>query len=256
MIEMRKYIILIVISSLAVATLLAQGDSDQELIDEIISKQDELYRSNTSYATMEMEIITPHWERTLIMEAWSEGMDKSFVVIQSPEKEKGTATLRIDEEMWNYLPKTDKVMKIPPSMMMSSWMGSDFTNDDLVRESSLKEDYVASIFHPENRVDSLIYIRLTPKEDTPIVWAKIEFAVTEDNYLPVWEKFYNERDELIRIMEFSDVKTVGGKTIPTVMELTPQNEEGHKTIVRYKDIEFNIPLDDDVFSLRNLKKTR
>lgn len=252
---MRKYIILIVICMIAMGVLFAQSDSDQKLIDKIIEKQDELYRSETSHANMVMEITTPHWERTLELEAWTEGMEKSFILIKSPEKEKGTATLRVGDEMWNYLPRTDKVMKIPPSMMMSSWMGSDFTNDDLVRESSLEEDYNATIFEPENPVDSLIYVRLTPKEDTPIVWAKIEFAVTKDSYLPVWEKFYNERDELIRVMKFKDVQTIGGKTIPTVMELIPQDEEG-KTVVRYKDVEFNIPLDDDIFTLRNLKKTR
>ncbi len=251
---MNKLFVFAIIALLASGGLIAE--TDQELIDKIMTKQDELYRSSTSHAVMEMQITTPHWERTLEMEAWSEGMDKSFIVINSPAKEKGTATLRVDEEMWNYLPKTDKVMKIPPSMMMSSWMGSDFTNDDLVRETSLEEDYDAEIFHPENADSQLIYLRLTPKEDTPTVWAKIEVAVRADDYLPVWQKFFNERDELVRIMEFKDIKEVGGKTIPTVMELTPQNEEGHKTIVRYKDVEFDIPLDDEIFSLRNLQKTR
>jgi len=251
---MKKLFVFAIISLLAASGLIAE--TDQELIDKIMAKQDELYRSSTSHAVMEMQITTPHWDRTLEMEAWSEGMDKSFIVINSPAKEKGTATLRVEEEMWNYLPKTDKVMKIPPSMMMSSWMGSDFTNDDLVRETSLEEDYTAEIFHPENADSQLIHLRLTPKEDTPTVWAKIEVAVREKDYLPVWQNFYNERDELVRVMEFKDIKEIGGKTIPTVMELTPQNKEGHKTIVRYKEAEFDISLDDEIFSLRNLQKTR
>ncbi|HDR90975.1 MAG TPA: outer membrane lipoprotein-sorting protein, partial [candidate division Zixibacteria bacterium] len=132
----------------------------------------------------------------------------------------------------------------------------DFTNDDLVRETSLKEDYDAEIFRPEDADGQQIFLRLTPKEDTPTVWAKIEVVVRESDYLPVWQKFYNERDELVRIMEFQEIKEMGGKTIPTVMELTPQNKEGHKTIVRYKEVDFDIPLDDGIFSLRNLQKTR
>jgi len=232
------------------------AETDVELLDSIIAKMDELYRSNTSHGTMEMEIITPHWERTLTMETWSQGMDKTFVVILTPDKEKGTATLRVDDEMWNYLPKTDKVMKIPPSMMMGSWMGSDFTNDDLVRESSLSEDYDYAIYTPENASDSLIYIRLIPKEDTPIVWGKIEFAVRKVDYLPVWENFYNERGELMRTMEFMDIITSGGKTFPSTMVLVPTNKEGNRTIVKYGEIEFNVPVDKDVFTLRNLQKTR
>ncbi len=252
--DMQKTLLWITIACLIAG--LAFAETDSEILDKIIAKQDELYRSSTSHAFMEMSITTPNWERTLEMEAWSEGMDKSFIVINAPAKEKGTATLRVDEEMWNYLPKTDKVMKIPPSMMMSSWMGSDFTNDDLVRETSLKEDYDAETFLPEQIDDELIYIRLTPKEDTPTVWGKIEFAVRKSDYLPVWQRFYNERNELVRIIEFKEIKNVGGKTIPTVMELIPQNKVGHKTIVRYIDVQFDIPLDPNIFSLRNLQKTR
>ena len=172
------------------------------------------------------------------------------------EKEKGTATLRIGNEMWNYLPKTDKVMKIPPSMMMGSWMGSDFTNDDIVKESSMREDYTYEFFSPDEPKEDLIYIELIPKEDTPVVWGKIETAVRSKDYLPVWQKFYDEKGNLMRIMEFKEIKEMGGRTIPTVMELTPQDEEGHKTIVRYLEAKFNIELDDDTFTLRNLQKKR
>ena len=114
---------------------------DSSAVQAIIKKVDQLYRSKTSSSSMEMEIVTPHWQRTLAMNAWTEGMDKTFFRITSPKKEQGVATLRVENEMWNYLPKTNKVMKVPPSMMMSSWMGSDFTNDDLVKEFSLFEDY-------------------------------------------------------------------------------------------------------------------
>ena len=110
----------------------------------------QLYRSESSHADMEMHIVTPHWERTLAMTVWTQGMNKTFIRITAPKKEKGVATLRIKNEMWNYLPKTNKVMKIPPSMMMGSWMGSDFTNDDLVKESSMLDDYTSQLIRPED----------------------------------------------------------------------------------------------------------
>jgi outer membrane lipoprotein-sorting protein len=227
-------------------------------IDEIVSKIDELYRSRTSYSKMEMQIITPHWERTLKMEGWSEDMDKTFILINSPKKEKGVATLRIENEMWNYLPKTDKVMKIPPSMMMGSWMGSDFTNDDLVKESTWLDDYNTEFFEVEEPKEGELYIQMLPKEDSPVVWGRIVCALREEDYLPIWEEYYDEKGNLMRLMEFKDIKDLGGKIIPTVMELTPMTEKkkGNQTIVRYVEADFDVKLDKDVFTMRNLRKKR
>ena len=133
-------------------------------IETVIKHIDQLYRSETSHAEMEMHIVTPHWERTLAMTIWTQGMSKTFIRITAPKKEQGVATLRIGNEMWNYLPKTNKVMKIPPSMMMGSWMGSDFTNDDLVRESSMLNDYTYQFVTPEDASRRLISMsNLSPK---------------------------------------------------------------------------------------------
>ena len=218
-----------------------------------IHEIDRLYRANSSYAEIEMEIVTPHWQRTLSMDAWSEGMKKTFIRITAPAKENGVTTLRIGNEMWNYLPKTNKVIKIPPSMMMSSWMGSDFTNDDLVKEFSLYEDYKYNEVTPDSAVDSLIYINCVPRPDLPVVWGNVVIAATRDRNLPVWEKYYDEKGELMRVMCFSDVKTFGDRTIPATMEMVPQNKEGHKTVIRYLKIEYDIPINEETFSLRNLR---
>ena len=139
MLQIRRISIIMIAIMTGAAALAA--DTTGVDVNELIREIDRLYRAETSYTELEMEIVTPHWQRTLAMYGWSEGMDNTFLRITAPRKEKGVATLRIDNEMWNFLPKTNKVMKIPPSMMMGSWMGSDFTNDDLVKESSLFEDY-------------------------------------------------------------------------------------------------------------------
>ena len=176
--KIRAIIIISVLFSIITNIYAENNHSD---ILKIVEKMEKLYRSNSSYAEMEMQIITPHWERTLSLKAWSQGTDKMFILIVSPQKEEGTATLRIGNEMWNYLPKTNKVMKIPPSMMSSSWMGSDFTNDDLVKEISLTKDYEFSDVTPSEMKDSLIYIEFIPKQDVPIVWAKIITIVRKDD---------------------------------------------------------------------------
>ena len=249
---------LVVLSSLFTAQLPVCAGSHATDIDveAIVKRMDELYRSETSQTNMEMQIVTPHWKRTLALEVWTQGMDKTFILINSPKKEKGVATLRIGNEMWNYLPKTNKVMKVPPSMMMGSWMGSDFTNDDLVRESSMLDDYTYEHITPADAQPDHLYIQLLPKEDSPIVWGKLIIAIRVNDRIPVWQHFYDETGRLTRVMNFKEIKSFDGKTIPSVMEMIPQNKEGHKTVVRFVDAEFDKGIDEKVFTRRNLQKRR
>ncbi|MGE5342110.1 MAG: outer membrane lipoprotein-sorting protein [Candidatus Omnitrophota bacterium] len=228
-----------------------QGD---EKAKEILKKMDELYRSNTSVARFEMQIITPNWQRTLQVDAWTQGLEKSFFRILSPMKERGTATLKVGNEIWNFLPKTDKVMKIPPSMMMGSWMGSDFTNDDLVKEYTFMDDYTFRMVTVPNPESGVVYVKAVPKENLPIVWGWIITAVREKDYLPVWQKYYDEKGRPMREMIYSEIKTFGKRTIPSVMELIPTNKPGQKTVVRYLDVRFDTKLDNEIFSLRHLQE--
>jgi outer membrane lipoprotein-sorting protein len=220
---------------------------------ELLKRVDELYRSESSMARFEMEIITPHWKRTLKIDAWSQGMDKTFLRILEPKKERGMTTLRIENEMWNFLPKTNKVMKIPPSMMMGSWMGSDFTNDDLVKEYTFLKDYHFEETVIEGAREGEIYIRCTPKPDRPIVWGHIIVAVREKDDIPLWQKFYDEKGVLMREMIYRDIRTFDKRTIPSVMELISTTRKGNRTIVRYLEASFDINIPAGTFSLRNLR---
>lgn len=231
-----------------------QKKTEGNRAEKIVRKIDELFRAKTSKALVEMEIITPHWQRTLKMDVWSEGMDKTFIRILEPKKERGIATLRIENEMWNYLPKTNKVMKIPPSMMMSSWMGSDFTNDDLVKEFTFLESYHFEMITIAAPVEGVLYIKCTPKEGLPIVWGHITIAVQEEDYMPLWQKYYDERGNLVREMIFKETKTFGERIIPSVLELIPKTKESQKTVLRYLEAQFDNTLDRETFTLRNLRK--
>ncbi|MEC4685128.1 MAG: outer membrane lipoprotein-sorting protein [Nitrospirota bacterium] len=225
-------------------------------VQEIIDRVDRLYRSDTSYGEIEMTIITPDWRRRLRMKIWTEGMDKTFLYITSPKKDAGIATLRIGSEMWNYFPKINKVMKVPPSMMMGSWMGSDFTNDDLVKESSLLRDYSARLINPEGADKDHYHIELIPKRDTPSVWGRIIVTVRKDDYIPVRLVYFDEKGRKMRVMEYKDIRLFGDRKLPAVLEMTPLNKEGHKTIIRYIDVRFNIKPDRETFTLRNLQRKR
>ncbi|MFQ6038965.1 MAG: outer membrane lipoprotein-sorting protein [Candidatus Aminicenantales bacterium] len=227
------------------------GETEAE---RIVRKIDELYRASTSEALVEMQIITPHWERTLKMRAWTKDMDRTFIRILEPKKERGIATLRIGNEMWNFLPKTNKVLKIPPSMMMSSWMGSDFTNDDLVKEFTFLESYHFEMADVPNSEPGVLYVKCVPKEGLPIVWGHILVAVREEGYLPLWQKYYDEKGRLVREMVFKEVRTFGERKLPSIVELIPTTKQGHKTVLRYIEARFDIPLNPEIFTLRNLRQ--
>jgi hypothetical protein len=155
--------------------------------------------------------------------------------------------------MWNYLPKTNKVMKVPPSMMMSSWMGSDFTNDDLVKEFSLFDDYSYEPANVGNAQADMYYINCIPHENLPVVWGNIVVACTKGDLFPVWMKYYDEKGQLMRVWQYSNIREFGGRKIPATMEIVPQHKKGHKTILRYLEATFDTPLKKDIFSLRNLR---
>lgn len=241
-------------ATLFLSPSLTQANAQEDQAKKIVEKVDELYRATTSEALVEMEISTPHWQRTLKMRIWTEGTEKTFIRILEPKKEKGIATLRIGTEMWNYLPKINKVMKIPPSMMMSSWMGSDFTNDDLVKEFTFVESYHFEMTSVENPEDGVLYVKCIPKENLPIVWGHIVIAVRESTYIPLWQKNYDEKGKLMREITFKDISTFGDRKIPSVMELVPVTKEGHKTVLRYLEAQFDVPIGHDIFTLRNLRK--
>lgn len=237
--------------ALALYTLLLAG-SDAPPVEDVVDRFDRLYRSESSSARMEMEIVTEHWQRTLSMDVWTRGLEKTLIRITEPARERGTATLRVGDDMWNYLPGTNSVMRIPPSMMMGSWMGSHFTNDDLVRETSYRRDYDFAYTGWEDSEEGLLYVEMTPHEDAPVVWGRLVMAVRSSDLLPVWIRYFDEDGIEQRIMRFSDYRELGGRTVPAEMVIEPFDEEG-STSVRYLEARFDLELEDDLFTLRSLR---
>ena len=225
-------------------------------INVIVEKIDKLFRSDSSHGEMTMSIHTPQWERTLELEAWTKKMDNTFFVIKAPKKDRGITTLRKDTEMWNYFPKIDKVIKVPPSMMMGAWMGSDFTNDDLVREASLLQDYEASFIEDMKTEKGYVWISLKPKKQLVSLWGEIRLYVDETTYIPIREEFYDEHGDMIRILHFENIMMIGGRLMPTTLRMEPLTKKNHTTIIKYLWMEFDKSISEDIFSLRNLRKKR
>jgi hypothetical protein len=225
-------------------------------VEKVVDSVDRLFRADSSYAVMEMQIVTPNWQRTLRMRAWSEGTTKTFIRILEPQKERGMATLRIGSEMWNYLPNVQKEIRIPPSMMMSAWMGSDFTNDDLVKEFTFKNDYNFSYASVKDPKPGTLYIQCVPKPGRPIVWGSVLLEVNASSLIPDAERYFDQKGNLVRVMSFKDVKSFGDRRIPSVLELIPQNKKGNMTVIRYLEASFNIDVPPGTFTRRNLADFR
>jgi outer membrane lipoprotein-sorting protein len=214
-------------------------------------------RGNSSYGEAVMRVVRPDWTREIGMKMWSLGTDKSLVLITSPSRDKGMATLMREKEIWNWQPSIERVIKLPPSMMMQSWMGSDFTNDDLVKQSSIVNDYTHKILK-DTTIDGFecYMIELIPKENAPVVWGKIISCISKKDYFQLLVKFYDEDAYLVNTMYSSKIKMMGGRLIPSYMEMTPAENPKQKTIFEYSKLEFDLELDDSFFSLQNIKRVR
>ncbi|MCH8276441.1 MAG: outer membrane lipoprotein-sorting protein [Bacteroidetes bacterium] len=224
---------------------------------EIIDRVDRLMRGESSIALFTMDIRTENWDRSLTLRAWSLGTEHALIRVEAPQKEAGTATLRADQEVWNYLPRVDRTLKLPSSMMAGSWMGSHFSNDDLVKESRLIDDYEIEIEFDGIRDGVEVWeFLLVPLPEAPVVWGKIRYQVTKEDLLPTWTRYYDESDELIRTMTFSENRMMGSRLVPTVMTIQPADKPGESTVIRYHELDFDVDLDEDFFSLRNLRRQR
>ncbi len=224
---------------------------------DIIDQVDRLLRGESSEARFTMDIRTEHWERSLTLRAWSLGTDHALLRVETPAKEAGTATLRAGQEVWNYLPRVDRTIKLPSSMMMGSWMGSHFTNDDLVKESTLVDDYTIEIEFEGTREGVKVWeFLLLPRPEAPVVWGKITYQVRQDDLMPTWARYFDESDELVRTMTFTEYQVMDGRLVPAVMTIEPTDDPGEVTLIRYHELEFDIGVDEDFFSLRNLRRER
>ena len=224
---------------------------------EIMRKADQLMKSKSSYSELKMTIIKKDWSRTIGMKAWALEPDYAIIYITEPARDKGTVTLKRKKEVWNWLPSAQRVIKIPPSMMLQSWMGSDFTNDDLVKESSKVDDYTHSILRKENYDGYECYvIESIPKPDAGVVWGKIISWISEKEYYQLKAEFFDEDDYLVKTFLGTEIKKMDDRTIPTHWEMVPEDKPGEKTVMIYEKMDFNIDVKESFFSEQNMKRIR
>ncbi len=222
---------------------------------EIIKKADDKSRGLTSQGEMTMTIIRPTWSRSITLKSWQKGTDYALILITSPAKDKGQVFLKIKTDMWNWVPAIEKMIKIPPSMMMQSWMGSDFTNDDLVRESSVVKDYTHRLIGTETvRGKECYKIELIPLPEAAVTWGKVIAWITSDGFNQWKIEYYDEDLKLINMLNAFDIKRMGDRDIPVRMEIIPMEKPNNKTILETKSVIYDRPINDDFFSQQNMRK--
>ena len=221
--------------------------------NKIIKKVEDNLNGKSADMDITMIVHTKKTKRTMKMTSLSIGDEKSFIKVLYPNKDKGITFLKIDHTMWQYVPRIERVIKIPASMMLQSWMGSDFSNDDLVKESSISKDYDTKVLDESAQSYTL---ELIPKEEASVVWGKLIMQVSKEYYLPTEVEYFDEDDILVRVLNYKEIKSFGKRFYPSYWEMLPKTEDkiGHKTIMIVDRVEFDKDIDEKYFTKNALKR--
>lgn len=247
----------IILGAITIIAVFSQSSYSQDATA-IVKKADEKWNGEkSSISHMTMTIVRPTWERTLEFKNWTKGKDNALTLITAPAKEKGQAFLKRGTEMWNWMPTISRMIKLPPSMMADGWMGSDYTNDDILKESSIVVDFTHKIIGSETIEGWDCWkIELLPHEDAAVVWGKIVKWITKEEYIQMKSEYFDEDGYLVKTELSYDVKEMDGRKIPTKIEIIPADKDNQKTVVTVSNMKFNIPIEDSFFSQQNMKRVR
>ncbi|MDE0882384.1 MAG: outer membrane lipoprotein-sorting protein [Myxococcota bacterium] len=224
----------------------------KDQLQALLTQVDDSGRSNSSHVMMSMRVKTKRFARTMKMETWSKGKEHSLIRLLEPAKDSGVATLKVGDKLWNYLPNTDRVMRVPSAMMSGAWMGSHISNDDLVKEYRLSEDYTFSLVPGSKAGGEETTIRCTPKPATPVVWGYVDVTVQADG-VPLRQEFFSEKGRKVRTMTYSEVKEIAGIKVPHKMVIKPEDKPDEFTEMVFHTMELNIAVDESLFSLQSLR---
>lgn len=248
--------ILIIFAALTITsgTVSSQNDISAR---QVIEKADKNMEGESSISTMSMSIVRPNWERTLEFKNWMKGDEFAMTLVTSPAKEKGMSFLKRGNDMWNYLPGIGRMIKLPPSMMSQGWMGSDYTNDDVLNETSLVDDYRQEFIGDEIIEDRECHIiEMIPAEESNIVWGKVITWVSKKDFIFMKHEYYDEDAYLVRTEKLGSIKKMDDRFVPTIYEIIPADKPNQKTIVRIISMDFNVDIKDSFFSQQNMKRLR
>ena len=220
---------------------------------EMVKKSEDVIYGETNRMLITMEVLTPSWKREYRMQSAMKGRSKTVIELNYPLEKKGSIYLKENTQLWSYLPKVERKILIPPSSMLQPFLGSDFSYDDLVKASQLSKDYICSLSGEEDfGGEKTLFFELTPREEAAVVYGGVRLWLRKGDYVPLRQEFYDEKNNLIKTLDFSDIKPMGGHKIPTLWKMTNNFKQGRQTLIRISQAEFDLPIEDKVFSHQRL----
>ena len=225
---------------------------------EIIKKsEDKIRGGEQAYTEIAITIVRPKWTREMKLKSWAKGTNYSMILISAPARDKGSVFLKSEKQVWSYIPKFNRVTKLPPAAMSQSWMGTDLTNDDLVKESSKIEDFRYNLLN-DTIIDSLscYQIELTPNEGANVIWGKIKVYIDKKDFITLRNENYDEDGELVNVLKASEIKMISGVKIATRLEMIPIDKKGNKTIMKINKLDTNQQLDTSFFTKQNMQRVK
>jgi len=240
---------------IAIITLALAGSTQLSVADgnarDVMIRLQNLLRSDTNIASYSMKVETPDWERLMLFKSWDDQVEKRmFIRIIAPKKDNGTTFLKRESSLWMYLPKLERNIRIPPSMMLSAWMGSSFTYDDLMKTTSAVDDYTHTIIASD---EETVTIESQPNPDAPVVWGKLVYVLTHEG-IPISEDFYDEDGQRLRTLQFENVREMGGRKIPTIWVMYELDDSGKKTVLQLESVQFDPVIANSVFTHANMRR--
>lgn len=225
--------------------------SDAITGQQIMKEMEQRMRGNSSQGRIKMEI--PKTGRELIADFWMEGANNTLIKIVEPAKQSGQVTLKSGKMLWIYDPKIEKLAKISPAYLVKTWEGSDFTYDDMIKATTIVNDYKHRLAGTEIVQDKELWkIESVPNPGVPVLWGKLIFLVGKD-FLPRRQDFYDEKGRLVKTLEFSEFRTMGGRLFPAEWKMTDMTKTGSFSVIKYQKISFNLPIKPNTFSLKSLQ---
>jgi outer membrane lipoprotein-sorting protein len=222
-------------------------------LEQVIDRLNDLYRAESSQARMAMKVVTEHYRRELTLQSWTRGKKEALVVIRAPARDAGAATLRTEEGLWSYAPRADQLVRIPSALLSDNWMGSHFTNDDLMRETDFLRDYDASLAWKEEAGVRVLQATLVPKPKAPVVWSRIVFSLDAKDFMPLRAEYF-DRDKIVRTLSYGDPHVVGGRRIPFSLLMVPTAKPDESTHFEYLELKLGVPVDASLFTPRGLRR--
>jgi hypothetical protein len=222
-------------------------------VEKVALRLNDLFRVDSSEADLTMKVVTARYRRELTLHSWTRGKDEALIVVRAPAREAGAATLRSNEGLWIYAPRADRLVRLPSALLSESWMGSHFTNEDLVRETDFVRDYDTTLAWKEEGGKRLLQATLVPKPKTPVVWSRVVYLVDPADFLPLRAEFF-EQDRVVRALVFSDPHVISGRRVPFTLQMVPTDKPGEETRLEYRSLRFGVLVDPGLFTQRGLRQ--